>query len=201
MVARLILKYPDSKLRGLCDPVFFEDWKYSVSEWCQALRDTMVANAGLGLAAPQISIKKQIFAIDVNELDNPEIFQQEPKNGVLFFINPSIRHIKIDDAKSLEACLSVPGVMYTVKRSSTIELTYMTPDMKSVTLQTGGENAIIIQHEFDHLHGKLFVDKLNAFDRKEFKKLFEKPKKEMSDGQIRQLREQRRSKARNNRKK
>lgn len=201
MVARLILKYPDERLRGFSEPVYLEDWEKNVPQWCQDLHDTMVANAGLGLAGPQIGIKKQIFAIDIKELDNPSAFQQEPKDGVIFIINPVVSLIEKENHGSIEACLSVPGAMYKVKRSPVIGLFYMTPERVGVQTRIIGEDAVIVQHENDHLLGKLFVDYLNSIDRKEFNKLFEKPKQEMSEGQITHLREQKRAKARANRKK
>ena len=201
MTARLILKYPDQRLRGFSEFVDDVDWKYNVPQWCQDLRDTMVANAGLGLAGPQVGIKKRIFAIDVKDLDNPGAFQQEPQNGVIFIINPVLSLVEKENRGSMEACLSVPGVMYKVKRSPVIDLSYTTPQRELVSVRIEGEDAVVVQHENDHLLGRLFVDKLNPFDKKDFKKLFEKPKKEISEGQLNQIREQRRIRARNKRKK
>ena len=161
----------------------------------------MLANSGMGLAGPQVGIHKRIFALDVKDLDNPQVFQQEPKDGFIFFINPHVSHVTLDDAKSLEACLSVPGVMYKVKRSSVIDFFYTTPDNRLVMAQVSGEDAVVIQHEWDHLNGRLFIDSLGTIDRKEFQKLFQKPKRQKTEGEINQLREQRRSQARKNRKK
>lgn len=201
MTARLILKYPDSLLRIKSEEVNEEDWETNVKKWCTDISDTMKANLGMGLAASQVGIHKRIFAVDAKDLDNPQALQQEPKDGVLFFINPIIKHIIENDAKSVEACLSVPGVMYPVKRSSEIEISYTAPDKRSVTVLVKGEDAVVLQHENDHLDGKLFIDRLNPFDRKEFMKRFDKPRREKSEGEINQLREQKRAQARKNRKK
>ena len=103
MTARLILKHPDSRLRIQSEEVTEEDWSFGIEKWCTDIRDTMKANAGLGLAAPQVGIHKRIFALDVKDLDAPQLFQQEPQDATLFFINPQISHVIKDDAKSIEA--------------------------------------------------------------------------------------------------
>lgn len=201
MTARLILKFPDKRLRGNSDPVTDDEYETNVNQWCQDLRDTMVANAGLGLAGPQIGIKKKIFAVDVKDLDNPGAFLQEPKDGVLYVINPVLSLVEKETHGSVEACFSVPGVMYKVKRSPVIDLSYITPQKQSISVRIVGEDAVVIQHEYDHLVGKLFIDRLNPFDKKQFAKLHKVPKKEKSEEEINQLREQRRAKARAKRKK
>lgn len=201
MTARLILKHPNPKLRITSLEVDNEDWVERVEKWCTDIKDTMKANAGLGLAAPQVDIHKRIFAVDVKDLDEPGVFQQDPQDSTLFFINPEIKHLTKDDSKSIEACLSVPGVMYPVKRSSEIVITYTAPDRRQISVQVKGEDSVVLQHEYDHLNGKLFIDRLNPFDRKEFMKRFEKPKREKSEGEINQLREQKRAQTRKNRKK
>lgn len=201
MTARLILKFPDKRLRGNSDSVTDDEYETSVPRWCQDLRDTMVANAGLGLAGPQIGIKKKIFAVDVKDLDNPGALLQESKDGALYIINPVLSLAEKETHGSVEACLSVPGVMYKVKRSPVINLSYTTPQKESISVRITGEDAVVIQHEYDHLTGKLFIDRLNPFDKKQFAKLHQVPKKEKSEEEINQLREQRRAKARAKRKK
>ena len=201
MTARLILKYPDSRLRIRSEEVTEEDWSGNVEKWCTDIKDTMKASAGLGLAAPQVGIHKRIFVVDVKDLDHPDLFQQETLDGALLFINPVLVPAEKETARSVEACLSVPGVMYAVKRSPAIDITYTTPSREIRQVKAVGEDAVVLQHEFDHLNGRLFIDKLNPFDRKEFRKRFEKPKREKSEEEVNQLREQRRAKARNKRKK
>lgn len=201
MTARLILKYPDSRLRIKSEDVLEEDWNDNVEKWCTDIKDTMKANVGLGLAAPQIGIHKRIFAVDVKDLDHPEIFEHHLQDDTFFFINPVMILVKKELAKSVEACLSVPGVMYSVKRSPEIDISYMTPSQEMRQVKVLGEDAVVLQHEFDHLNGKLFIDRLNPFDRKEFRKRFEKPKVQKSEEEINRLREQRRVRARKNRKK
>jgi peptide deformylase len=202
MTARLILKYPDSKLRGDCEAVLPDEYETSVPQWCQDLRDTMIANLSLGLAGPQIGIKKRIFAISSKGLDNPGAFRSKSSDdGIIYIINPVLSMIDSDKHGSVEACLSIPGAMYKIRRSSAVHLTYSTPQKELITAQITGEDAVIVQHKYDHLAGKLFVDKLNSFDKKEFKKLYESPKRKKSEGEINQIREQKRAKSRSNRKK
>lgn len=200
MTARLILKYPDSRLRIRSEEVIDEDWDVNVKKWCTDISDTMKANAGLGLAAPQVGIHKRIFAIDINDLDNLEIFQQEPRDGTLFFINPVLEITEEKTVSSSEACLSVPGVMYNVKRKSSVDIFYTTLEREKKHIRILGKDAVIIQHEYDHLDGKLFIDHLNPFDKKDFLKKNRVPKKKVSEAQVNQIREQRRAKARNMRK-
>jgi peptide deformylase len=201
LTARLILKYPDARLRLKSAPVNECDWSADVEKWCADISDTMKASSGLGLAAPQIGICKRIFTVDTRCLHHSEIFQQDAQDGTLFFINPQVTYITKNDAKSKEACLSVPNASYSVKRSSEIDISYTSLDGNQHNVRVKGMDAAVIQHEFDHLSGKLFIDRLNPFDRKEFLKKFKKPKRKKTEGEINQLREQKRAQARKNRKK
>lgn len=201
MVAKLVLKYPDARLRIKSQEVLEEDWNENVEKWMLDICDTMKANVSLGLSASQVGIHKRIFAVDSKDMDNPGLFQQDPKDGFLFFINPKLVHVVKDDSKSIEACLSVPGTMYPVKRSSVIDFSYFTPDRRQISVRVSGEDSAILQHENDLLEGKLFIDRLNPFDRKEFVKRFDVPRRQKSEGEINQIREMKRSKARKSRKK
>lgn len=201
MTARLILKHPDPRLRIRSEEIVEEDWNGNVEKWCTDIKDTMKANAGLGLAAPQVGIHKRMFVIDVKDLTNPEIFEQESQDGTLYFVNPKLKFLEEESAKSIEACLSVPGVMYAVRRSPVIEFSYMTLNREEKQVCILGEDAVVIQHEQDHLDGKLFIDRLNPFDKKDFAKRNFVAKREKTEGEINQLREQKRARARKNRKK
>lgn len=201
MTARLILKYPDQRLRGYSEYVTPIDYETHLSQWCKDLRDTMIATLGLGLAGPQIGIKKRIFAINAKHLINPSAFLQDPKDGILYFINPIVSLVDDETNDSLEGSLSIPGALYKVKRSPTINLNYMTPQYDRFCVRIVGEDAAIVQHENDYLLGKLFIDKLNHFDKKQLTKLIKLPKKEKTAGELNQLREQRRAKSRATRKK
>lgn len=201
MTARLILRYPNSLLRTASEPVGDEDWGDRVEKWCSDIGDTMKANVGMSLAAPQVGIHKRIFGVNVKDLDSPEVFQQNPRDGVIFFINPEVTLVSGESAKSMESCLSVPSFMYSVKRSAVIDLAYTAPDKRRIVVRVEGEDAVVIQHEAEHLDGKLFTDRLNPFDRKDFLKEFEKPKREKTEGELKHLREQKRAQARNKRKK
>jgi peptide deformylase len=200
MTARLILTYPNPKLREVSKNV--ESLEFDqVTSWCQDIRDTMIANGGLGLAAPQVGLQKRIFAVDVSDLEHPRAFLQEPESGVMYFINPSIVPVGKELCKSTEACLSVPGVQYDIKRDFEITLSYVRKDQTTVSVDIKGKDAIVIQHEYDHLDGKLFIDRLNPFDKKDFLKRGIVPKRQKSEAEINHLREQKRAKARAKRKK
>lgn len=200
MTARLILKYPNSRLRDKSEEVEISEWE-NVTQWCQDLRDTMIANVGTSLAAPQVGIKKRIYAISAKELSLPETFGQEQQGEILFFINPVLKLVENVRVKITESCLSVPDSTYAVKRSPVIDLTYTTPSQELKSARVIGKDAIVIQHEQDHLDGVLFIDRLDIFDSRKFHKRFEKPKRQPTEGEINQLREQKRAKARKNRKK
>jgi peptide deformylase len=200
MTARLILTHPNPDLRKKSKDV--EDQEFDqVYSWCRDIRDTMVANGGLGLAAPQIGILLKIFAVDARDLENPSEFLQETDDGVLYFINPSISFISDEKMKSFEACLSVPGVQYEVKRSADIRLDYTDRNKKKQSVRIRGKDAVVVQHEYDHLEGKLFIDRLSVFDRKDLNKRLLAPKRQKTEGEINQLRDQRRAKTRAARKK
>lgn len=201
MVARLILKHPDSRLRIKSEEVTEEDCVANAKKWCLDIKDTMKANAGLGLAAPQVGIHKRIFAIDVIDLEQPEAFGQDSQDGVFFFINPTLSITEKEPVKSVESCLSVPGVEYSVKRNNAVEISYMTLSREMKSAKISGKDAIVVQHEYDHLEGKLFIDRLNSFDKKEFLKKNLTPKRQKTEGEIAHIREQRRARNRLKRKK
>lgn len=201
MTARLILTYPNPVLRSYAESVDNEDSDEQLTTWCKDLRDTMIANGGMGLAAPQVGIKKKIFVLDVTSLENPDAFCQTPENGTIIAINPVLSNVTDKDTKSIEACLSIPGMQYEVRRYSIIDLCFLNSRRELIATRITGKDAILVQHENDHLIGKLFIDRLNVFDKKQFMKRNKPAKKEMSEGQINSLREQNRTKARANRKK
>lgn len=200
MVARLVHTYPNQQLRKSSEDVSEQDWG-SVAQWCCDLRDTAAANSVASLAAPQVGIGKKIFVLSVKSLEHPELFDQDFSSGFLFFINPKIFDSGAHFSSFEESCLSVPGFSYKVKRSSIIDLQYTTQDKKEKRVQVCCSDAALVQHELDHLCGKLFIDRLNLFDRKTFFKALEKPKCKKSEIEIEHIREQRRARLRKNRKK
>jgi len=122
---------------------------------------------GIGLAAPQVGILKQLFIIDIEQTvekdDDGEVVSRTP--GILMvFINPEIKS-KTGEVVYEEGCLSVPGIYEDVKRAEKVELEYYDLNFEKKHLAVDGFLAVVIQHEYDHLEGKLFIDKLSIVKR------------------------------------
>lgn len=200
MTARLILTYPDNRLRETSDEVSSEEFE-KVLGWCRDIRDTMIANSGVSLAAPQIGIQKRIFAINTSEVEKPYTFSQNFEDGLLYFVNPKLLSVSSEAQKICEVCLSIHGANFTVKRGNEIHLSYMTKNSEQIEVKISGRDAVLIQHEIDHLEGKLLVDRLNVFDKKAFFKERSEPKRQKSEAEIIHQRMQKRAKTRANRKK
>ncbi len=165
MAKLTILEYPDPRLRTKAAPVERVD-----AELVLVIADmfeTMYAAPGIGLAATQVDVHKRLVVVDVSE----------DKTQPLVFINPEI----IERAGSLEieeGCLSVPGVFDTpTARSEKIRVRALGRDGKAFELEADGLLAICIQHELDHLEGKLFVDYLSELKRTRIRKKLEKDKR------------------------
>lgn len=156
-----VLKFPDPVLRVKCDPVdSFDD---SLAGLLKDMAETMYAEHGIGLAAPQIGITKQITVIDVGE-EEPELRE---------FINPEIIH-REGKIPSEEGCLSIPEYRDTIKRSERIRVRALDRHGNSFELEADSLLAICLQHEIDHLHGVLFIDHLSPLKRALFKKWLKK---------------------------
>ncbi len=117
-----------------------------------AMLQTMYSADGIGLAAPQVGIHKQLIVIDC-EIDKPDV-------PPLVLINPTIKNSGKTLCKDQEGCLSIPGVYLDVERPETVEVAYKDEFGRPRTLKTDGLVARVIQHEMDHLSGVLFVDRV-----------------------------------------
>jgi peptide deformylase len=152
MLTRPILQLPDPRLRSPCSPIHaFDD---ALAETVQALVATLLGSTGIGLAAPQIGDLRQILVMDLSETrDDPQVF-----------INPEILTRSVQ-ARVEESCLSIPGVVGNVIRD--IRLTVRAQDATGATFERDLEDmhAVCLQHEWDHLHGILFIDRLPALER------------------------------------
>jgi peptide deformylase len=156
-----ILRFPDARLRAKAKPV-----KKVTDETRQFLDDmleTMYDAPGIGLASTQVNVHKQIVVVDVSE----------DKDEPYCFINPIITHAEGEEVCE-EGCLSVPEFYAEVTRAEEITVTALDRDGKKFTLEAEGMLAICIQHELDHLKGKLFVDYLSPLKQKRLRKKFEK---------------------------
>ena len=147
-----ILRYPDPRLRTKAKPVASVDG--AVTRLIDNLLETMYAENGIGLAATQVNIHKRVLVVDVSERRN------EP----LAFVNPVIEATAGEQQRD-EGCLSVPGFAATVKRAESIRVSATNRAGKPFELEAEGLLALCIQHECDHLEGKLFVDYLSRLKR------------------------------------
>jgi peptide deformylase len=156
-----ILKYPDERLRTVAEPITSVD--DSLRDTIDAMFETMYDSNGVGLAATQVNVHKRLFIADCSE------DQSEP----LVFINPEITE-KDGLFANEEGCLSFPGVYAKVERASKITVKAQDRNGESFSLTAEGLLAICIQHELDHLNGKLFVDYLSPLKRDRIRKKLEK---------------------------
>ncbi|MGL4394368.1 MAG: peptide deformylase [Brevinema sp.] len=125
------------------------------------LKDTLKDIGGLGLAAPQIGISKQIFIADLSVMREPRYAHQK-----VVFINPKITFTSKKTDIDQEGCLSFPKVRGLVERPIKIKMTGLIPSGSTRTIETTGLFARCLQHEYDHLHGTLFIDHFNEHDTK-----------------------------------
>jgi peptide deformylase len=156
-----VLSFPDERLRTVAKPV--EDVSDEIKQLVSDMFETMKDENGIGLAATQVNRHVQVVVMDVSE------DQDEPR----VFINPEI--IRRDGVTiSEEGCLSVPGNYAKVERSETITVKALDQNGDSFELDAEGLLAICIQHELDHLKGKLFIDYLSPLKRQRIRKKLEK---------------------------
>ena len=156
-----ILHYPDSRLRKSALPV--ETVDDGVRALVADLLETMYAAPGIGLAATQVNVQKRVIVMDVSE----------NKNQPLALINPTLLDREGEEEME-EGCLSVPGFYEAVKRAERVRVSALDRDGEPFELETAGLLAVCIQHEMDHLDGKLFVDYLSALKRDRIRRKLEK---------------------------
>ena len=161
-----VLHFPDKRLRKVAQPVEKVDRK--IKNIIEQMFFTMYEEKGIGLAATQVNIHKRIIVIDVSE----------NKNEKIFLINPQIISLSKDLDTMEEGCLSVPGFYESVSRPKTIKVSSLDIDGKQIEFEAEGLLATCIQHEIDHLNGKLFVDHISALKRDRIEKKINKLKKE-----------------------
>ena len=168
-MARLqILEYPDPRLRTKAKPV--EVFDAALAQKAEDMFETMYAAPGVGLAATQVDFHKRLIVMDVSEgktapqvFCNPEILSQE---GV---------------GVTEEGCLSVPGIFDEIKRAATVRARAQDVTGKFFEVDLDGLAAVCLQHEMDHLEGKLFVDYLSDLKRERIRKKLEKDRKERAN--------------------
>jgi peptide deformylase len=161
MAKREILHFPDPRLRNLARPV--EEVDDEIRQLVDDMFETMYDAPGIGLAAIQINVAKRVIVVDVSE----------DKSEPLCFINPEILEKEGEETMD-EGCLSVPEIYETVTRAEKIRVRALDREGETFEMDADGLLAVCIQHEIDHLDGKLFVDYLSNLKRQRIRKKLEK---------------------------
>ncbi len=165
MAVLTILQYPDPRLYKKAARV--EIFDLGLSELADSLAQTMYAAPGVGLAATQVDIHKQLIVMDISA----------DKNQLQVLVNPEI--LERDGLQYCEeGCLSVPGIYDEVERAERIKLRAQRLDGSAFTLEAEGLLAICIQHEMDHLQGKVFVDYLSRLKQNRIKAKLQKQQRQ-----------------------
>ena len=152
-----ILQYPDPRLHTLARPVKEVDER--IRTLIADMRETMYDAAGIGLAATQVNVHERLIVIDVSE----------ERNAPLVLINPEITWASAEKILNEEGCLSVPGIYDGVERSTQVKVTALDGEGQSRSIEADGLLAVCIQHEMDHLLGKVFVEYLSPLKRNRIK--------------------------------
>jgi len=161
-----ILEFPDSRLRTVAIPVVAVD--DTVRQLVADMLTTMYAAPGIGLAASQVNVHRQVVVIDISEDGS------DPR----VFINPVITVLDSPAHEYDEGCLSIPGFYETVTRPERVRVNALDLEGTAFDIELDGLLATCIQHEVDHLNGKLFVDYLSPLKRSRIRKKLEKQHRE-----------------------
>jgi len=165
MAKLTVLHYPDPQLRKKA--VSIDDIDETVRTLAQDMIETMYAEGGIGLAATQVNVQRRLVVMDLSE--------QRDEPAVL--VNPEILSSEGTEEMQ-EGCLSVPDFYEVVQRAERVRLRYQTLDSEIIEKEYDGLFAVCIQHEIDHLNGKLFIDYLSPLKRQRLRKKLEKQDKQ-----------------------
>jgi len=164
MAVRPILVIPDARLRAVADPIIEVDDE--IKTLAKDMLDTMYDAPGIGLAAVQVGVLKRLIVLDVSETDEPD---------PLVLINPEIKSLGDETRVHEEGCLSIPDYHIEIERPASLVVGYIDREGKPRELAAEGLLATAIQHEVDHLNGKLIIDFLSRLKRdivvRKFKKM------------------------------
>ncbi len=161
-----LLYYPDPKLHTVARPVQAVDAR--IRNLIDDMLETMYEANGIGLAATQVDVHERLIVMDISE----------HRNSPLVLINPEIVWASPEKQVSDEGCLSVPGIYDGVERAAAVRATALDRDGRSRTLEAQGVLAVCIQHEMDHLLGKVFVEYLSPLKRNRIKTKMLKARRE-----------------------
>ena len=169
MALLTILCYPDPKLHKIAKPVQAVDAR--IQELTGNMLRTMYDAKGIGLAATQVDVHERLIVIDVSE----------ERNEPLVLINPEMVWTSAETHLNEEGCLSVPGIYDGVQRFDAIKVKALDAEGKTRTIEAEGLLSVCIQHEMDHLLGKVFVEYLSPLKRNRIKKKMLKAQREEKD--------------------
>jgi peptide deformylase len=161
-----ILHYPDPRLHTVAKPVEVVDDR--IRQLVKDMAQTMYDAPGIGLAATQVNVHERVIVIDLSE----------EQNDLMVLINPEIVWRSDEEQSYEEGCLSVPGIYETVKRAAQIRVKTLDENGQEKTIEADGLLAVCIQHEMDHLAGRVFVEKLSTLKQSRIKTKLQKQKRE-----------------------
>ena len=169
MTKLVILEYPDPRLRKTAEPVSAVD--DAVRQLADDMLETMYAKNGVGLAATQVDVHRRVIVLDVSD----------SRDQPLVLINPELLRLE-GNGPGEEGCLSLPGIYDKLPRATSVRVKALNRDGQSFEMDAEGLLAVCIQHEMDHLEGKLFVDYLSELKRRMIRRRLEKERKNRSTG-------------------
>jgi peptide deformylase len=173
-MVREIVVYPDKRLKLISKEVTTFDG--ALHDLLDDMYDTMCARNGVGLAAIQVGVDTRALIINI-PLEDTEIEHDQPKENTLEMINPII--VEQDGSEKFqEGCLSIPGVYEDIERAKHVKVEYLDRNGNKQVIEDDGFLAVAMQHEMDHLDGKVFIEKLSYIKRKKFEKEWKRKQKE-----------------------
>jgi peptide deformylase len=149
MAILTILEYPDARLHRVAQPVTVFDER--LRELVRDMAETMYAAPGVGLAATQVDVHERLLVLDVSE----------EKNQLRVFVNPEVAWASEETVSCEEGCLSVPGIYDQVRRPARVRVRAQDEHGRAFELDCADALAVCVQHEIDHLEGKVFVERLS----------------------------------------
>ena len=173
-MVREIVVYPDKRLKLISKEV--EVFNGALHDLLDDLYETMCVKNGVGLAAIQVGVDQRVLIINV-PLEVEEGEHDQPKENTLEMVNPVIVE-KDGNEKYQEGCLSIPGVYEDIERAKHVKVEYFDRDGNKHSIEDDGFLAVAMQHEIDHLDGKVFIEKLSYIKRKKFEKEWKRRLKE-----------------------
>ena len=159
-----VLHFPDPRLRNKALPV--DAVGENIGQLSRDMLETMYAEKGIGLAATQVGVPKRVVVMDLSE----------GKDSPMVLVNPEIKE-KSGSEEMEEGCLSVPGFFETVRRAEQVVFQYLNLEGEEMEIRADGLLAVCVQHEIDHLDGKLFIDYLSPLKQQRLRKKLEKRQK------------------------